>query len=35
MQSRTVEQIKEIADKYNVSFSCIEAIANKRHWKGV
>lgn len=26
---------KEIADKYNVSFSCIEAIANKRHWKEV
>ena len=26
---------KEIADKYNVSFSCIEAIANKRHWKEI
>lgn len=26
---------QEIANKYNVSFSCIEAIANKRHWKEV
>ena len=26
---------QEIADKYNVSFSCIEAIANKRHWKEI
>jgi len=26
---------KEIADRYSVSFSCIEAIANKRHWKEI